>query len=121
MRVLLMPWCYYKGRILEVLPRLTECWRRNGLRQYPFIVKLFGFELLVRGGLCVMRAKQSGVSKHFPYAMHRCCDGTECEGVVGVEVLAVVVRVTYCVKMGKTVIEVYRHRDSWCSVEKERY
>ena len=53
------------GILKEVFPG-TECWRYNNLRQYPFVVELFGFGELVSFGLFVMMpAKQGGGSKRF--------------------------------------------------------
>ena len=85
----------------------------NDLRQYPFVGEKLGFGNYVSGGLCVIRANHEGSLKHLSYVIHCCGNGTECKGVVGVEMLVVTVCAMLCAEMEKTVTAVYRHSDSW--------
>ena len=80
---------FFGGGIVEDLCRATNCCRRNvsALRQYPFVVGKFGHGASVSGGLCVMRSKRWGGWQHLSYVIRWCCDGRNCEGVVGVEML----------------------------------
>ena len=45
----------------------------------------------------------------------------ECEGVVGVEMLVVTVRATFCVEMGRMITAVFGHGESWICLEDVGY
>ena len=92
----------------------TSCKQKfNALSQHPFVVGTFGLGELVCGGLCVIRSKLWRGSKHLIYAIRCCGDGTNCEGMVGVDMLIVVAREKFGAEMRKTLTAVYRQSDSW--------
>ena len=76
-RLLMVALRDFVGGMVEELRWGTACCRRNVLRQYLFLVKLFEFDELVSDALCMMKAKQGDVLKSFSYFIHCGGNGTK--------------------------------------------